>query len=354
MQKKEQFFSLHRQGFVRVAACTPRCEVGDPKSNAQETLALMREGERRNVDLMLFPELGISAYAIDDLLLQDALLDGVEEGLAQLVEASKALRPVFIVGAPIRRNARLYNCGVVISRGKILGVTPKSFLPNYREYYENRWFAPGFGVAGLDVKLAGETAPFGTDLIFAASDLPDFIFHIEICEDFWAADPPSTQGALAGALILCNLSASNIVVGKADDRALLCASQSMRCMAAYVYSAAGPGESTTDLAWDGQATIHELGVQLACTERFPSKSQMCVADVDVERLRLERMRTLTFNSAAVAAGHPETAFRRVEFEHAPVFEDVGLERAIDRFPFVPDNPGVIINLEAHVSIRRFP
>ncbi|MDB5924253.1 MAG: glutamine-dependent synthetase [Betaproteobacteria bacterium] len=338
MQKKEQFFSLHRQGFVRVAACTPRCEVGDPKSNAQETLALMREGEKRNVDLMLFPELGISAYAIDDLLLQDALLDGVEEGLAQLVEASKALRPVFIVGAPVRRNARLYNCGVVISRGKILGVTPKSFLPNYREYYENRWFAPGFGVAGLDVKLAGETAPFGTDLIFAASDLPDFIFHIEICEDFWAADPPSTQGALAGALILCNLSASNIVVGKADDRALLCASQSMRCMAAYVYSAAGPGESTTDLAWDGQATIHELGVQLTCTERFPSKSQMCVADVDVERMRLERMRTLTFNSAAVAAGHPETAFRRVEFEHAPVFEDVGLERAIDRFPFVPDNP----------------
>src|SRR6476620_10296007 len=191
MQKKEQFFSLHRQGFVRVAACTPRCEVGDPQSNAQETLALMREGEKRNVDLMLFPELGISAYAIDDLLLQDALLDGVEEGLARLVDASKALRPVFIVGAPVRRNARLYNCGVVISRGKILGVTPKSFLPNYREYYENRWFAPGFGLEGLEVTLAGETVPFGTDLLYSAADLPDFIFHVEICEDFWAADPPS-------------------------------------------------------------------------------------------------------------------------------------------------------------------
>ncbi|MEN3352388.1 MAG: hypothetical protein V7640_546 [Betaproteobacteria bacterium] len=337
MHIKEQFFSHQRQGFVRVAACTPRICVGDPQSNGEETLALMREGEARHVDLMLFPELGISAYAIDDLLLQDALLDGVEAALAKLVEASRALRPVFIVGAPIRRNGRLYNCGVVISRGKILGVTPKSFLPNYREYYENRWFAPGFGVAGLDVKLAGQTVPFGTDLLFAASDLPDFIFHIEICEDFWAADPPSTQGALAGALILCNLSASNIVVGKADDRAILCASQSMRCMAAYVYSAAGPGESTTDLAWDGQATIHELGAVLAQTDRFPSKSQMAIADVDVERLRLERMRTLTFNSAAVAAGHPETAFRRIEFEHQPVFDDVGLERAIDRFPFVPDN-----------------
>ncbi|MES2561699.1 MAG: NAD(+) synthase [Pseudomonadota bacterium] len=337
MPSKDAFFSLHKQGFVRVAACTPRIEVGDPKSNAEETLALMREGDARHVDLMLFPELGISAYAIDDLLLQDALLDGVEAGIAQLVQASRKLRPVFIVGAPIRRNNRLYNCGVVISRGEILGVTPKSFLPNYREYYENRWFASGIDLVGLDATLAGQTVPFGTDLIFAASDLADFVFHLEICEDFWAADPPSTQGALAGALILCNLSASNVVVGKADDRALLCASQSMRCHAAYVYSAAGPGESTTDLAWDGQATIHELGVQLACTERFPSQSQMAVADVDVERLRLERMRTLTFNSAAEAAGHPEMSFRRVSFAHEPTFTNVGLERVIDRFPFVPDD-----------------
>ena len=338
MQGKDAFFSLHRQGFVRVATCTPRTSVGDPAANADETLALMREGDRRHVDLMLFPELGISAYAIDDLFLQDALLDAVEVSIKRLVEASRDLRPVCIVGAPVRRNGRLYNCGVVISRGRILGVTPKSFLPNYREYYENRWFAPGFGIAGLEVELAGEVVPFGTDLLFAASDLPDFIVHVEICEDFWAADPPSTQGALAGALILCNLSASNIVIGKAETRGILSASQSLRCMAAYVYSAAGPGESTTDLAWDGQATIHELGIELACTERFPAKSQMAVADVDVERLRLERMRTLTFNSAAVAAGHPETAFRRVEFDHKPQFDDVGLERVIDRFPFVPDDP----------------
>jgi len=338
MPTSHPFFSLHRQGFVRVAACTPRIEVGDPKSNAQETLALMREGGERGVDLMLFPELGISAYAIDDLLLQDALLDGVEAGIVGLVEASQSLPSVVIVGAPVRRNGRLYNCGVAISRGRILGVTPKSFLPNYREYYENRWFAPGFGLTGLDVKLAGQTVPFGTDLVFAAADLPDFIFHIELCEDFWSANPPSTRGALAGALILCNLSASNVVVGKADDRALLCASQAMRCQAAYVYSAAGPGESTTDLAWDGQATIHELGALLAQTERFPARSQMAVADVDVERLRLERMRTLTFNSAAAAARHPETAFRRIDFEHKPLQEDVGLERAIDRFPFVPDEP----------------
>ncbi len=337
MATKNPFFSLHRQGFVRVAACTPRMAVGDPHANAQETLALMHDGEARSVDLMLFPELGLSAYAIDDLLLQDALLDGVEAALRKLLEASLHLRPVFIVGAPVRRNGRLYNCGAVISRGKILGVTPKSFLPNYREYYENRWFAAGIGMTGLDVELAGQRAPFGTDLLFAATDLPDFVFHLELCEDFWAADPPSTRGALAGALILCNLSASNIVIGKADDRALLCASQSMRCHAAYVYSAAGPGESTTDLAWDGQATIHELGRLLAQTERFPAASQMVVADVDVERLRLERMRTLTFNSAAVADGHPEKMFRRIAFDHQPAFDDVGLERVIERFPFVPND-----------------
>jgi NAD+ synthase (glutamine-hydrolysing) len=332
------FFSLHRQGFVRVAACTPRIHIADPAKNAAETLLLMGEGEGRDVDLMLFPELGISAYAIDDLLLQDALLEGVEAALRDIAKATAGMRQVCIVGAPVRRNQRLYNCAVAIARGKILGVVPKSFLPNYREYYENRWFSPGAGVVGLEVTIAGQTVPFGTDLIFTASNFPDFTFHLEICEDFWTATPPSTMGALAGASILCNLSASNVVIGKAEDRALLCASQSMRCLAAYVYSAAGPGESTTDLAWDGQATIHELGALLTQTERFPWKSQMCVADVDVERLRLERMRTVTFDRAAEAAGHPEQRFRRIAFEHPLLEKDVGLLLRVDRFPFVPDDP----------------
>jgi NAD+ synthase (glutamine-hydrolysing) len=353
------FHSMHRHGFVRAAVCTPRIHVGDPASNTAETLALMREGETRHVDLMLFPELGISAYAIDDLLLQDALLDGVEDGLRRIAEASRDMRQVCIVGAPVRRNQRLYNCAVVLARGRLLGVVPKSFLPNYREYYENRWFSPGAGLAGLEVTLAGQTVAFGTDLIFAASDLPDFTFHVEICEDFWTATPPSTRGALAGASILCNLSASNVVIGKAEDRAVLCASQSMRCHAAYLYSAAGPGESTTDLAWDGQATIHELGTLLAQTERFPWKSQMAVADVDVERLRLERMRTVTFNSAAMAAGDPERTFRRIAFDHKPSFEDIGLERRIDRFPYVPDDPLRLdkdcyeaFNIQVHALAKR--
>jgi NAD+ synthase (glutamine-hydrolysing) len=334
----QAFHSIHTQGFVRAAVCTPAVIPGDPGFNTAETLRLVREGDAAGCDLMLFPELGISAYAIDDLFLQDAMLRRVEAEIGALVAASAALKPVLIVGAPLAHNSRLYNCAVAISRGRILGVVPKSFLPNYREYYEKRWFAPGAGVTGLEMTLAGQRVPFGTDLVFAADDLADFVFHLEICEDFWAPQPPSTAGAMAGALILCNLSASNIVVGKADDRELLCASQSTRCMAAYLYSAAGPGESTTDLAWDGQASIHELGRRIALTERFPTTSQVAMADIDVERLRLERMRTPTFNDAAAAAGHPERTFRRIGFAHQPTFEDIGLIRPLDRFPFVPDDP----------------
>lgn len=332
------FQSIHTHGFVRAAVCTPAVLPGEPGFNAAEVLRLAADGDARGCDLMLFPELGLSAYSVDDLFLQDALLKRVEAEIAGLVAASTRLKPVLVVGAPVVHNGRLYNAAIAISRGRILGVTPKSYLPNYREYYEKRWFAPGAGVTGLEMRLAGQAAPFGTDLIFEAEDLADFVFHLEICEDFWAPLPPSTAGAMAGALILCNLSASNIVVGKADDREILCASQSMRCQAAYLYSAAGPGESTTDLAWDGQASIHELGRRLAQTDRFPAGSQMAVADIDVERLRLERMRTPTFNDAAAASGHPERTFRRIRFAHQPHNEDVGLIRPLDRFPFVPDDP----------------
>jgi NAD+ synthase (glutamine-hydrolysing) len=215
---------------------------------------------------------------------------------------------------------------------------PKSYLPNYREYYEKRWFASGIGLAGLDIELCGQTVPFGADLIFAASDLDDFVFHIEICEDYWAPIPPSSFGALAGALILCNLSASNIVVGKERERDLYGASQSARATAAYVYSASGPGESTTDLAWDGQAMIHELGYQLTRSGRFDHEPELIYADIDVERIRQARMRFGTFNDSAAAHGHPETRFRRITFAHQPDFADVGLHREIARFPFVPADP----------------
>ena len=354
------FSSLHRHGLVRVAAATPRVTIADPAANAEAIIERARAADAEQADLLVLPELCLSAYAIDDLLTQDALLAAVETGLLRILEASESLRPVLLVGAPIRRNGRLYNCAVVIARGKILGVVPKSFLPNYREYYEKRWFASGAGLSDLDMLLAGQTVPFGPDQIFAAATLPDFIFHVEICEDFWAPTPPSSKGALAGALILCNLSASNIIIAKADDRATLCASQAMRCAAAYVYSAAGAGESTTDMAWDGQSVINEMGEELAASTRFCRDPQQVIADVDVQRLRLERMRVGNFNDAATAADHPERHFRRIVFDHPLQTGDVGLKRRQRRFPYVPNRPERLaqdcyeaFNIQVDGLARRF-
>lgn len=338
MAKSHPFYALHRHGMIRAGVCTPVATVGDPAANAQATIELAKAGDAEGADLLVFPELNVTSYAVDDLHLQDALLDATEAGIAAIVEASARLKPVLLVGAALRRNGRLYNCALAIARGRILGVVPKQYLPNYREYYEKRWFASGLGLEGLEISVAGQTVPFGADLIFAASDLQDFVFHLEICEDYWAPAPPSTDGALAGALVLCNLSASNIVIGKARERELLCASQSARTLSAYLYSAAGPGESTTDLAWDGQGLIYELGELLAASERFELSTSIIYADLDLERLRLERMRNPTFNDNARAAGDPETRFRRIAFAHEPDFADRGLARRLRRFPFVPNTP----------------
>ncbi|WP_267389482.1 NAD(+) synthase [Sphingomonas sp. GC_Shp_3] len=338
MAKTHPFHSIHTHQMIRAGACTPRAGVGDPAANAAATIALAHAGNAEGADLLVFPELNVTSYAVDDLHLQDALQRATDTALSDVVAASVDLRPVLVVGAALVRGARLYNCAVVISRGRVLGVVPKTFLPNYREYYEKRWFASGAGLSGLDITVAGQTAPFGTDLIFAASDLPHFVFHAEICEDYWAPTPPSTAGALAGALVCCNLSASNIVIGKARERALLCAAQSVRGVCGYVYSAAGPGESTTDLAWDGQGMIHELGELLVESPRFAEAPGTVYADIDCGRLIAERLRVGTFNDAAVLAGHPETRFRRIAFEHRPDFADVGLRRQIRRFPFVPNTP----------------
>jgi NAD+ synthase (glutamine-hydrolysing) len=358
--KKPPFEAIHRHGFVRVAAATPIASAGDVAFNVGETVALAKAGHERGCDLIVFPELNISSYAVDDLHLQEAFLDAVEQGLADLCKATADLTPVLAVGAPLRRNGRLYNCALAISRGRILGVVPKSFLPNYREYYEKRWFAVGFGLNGMDIAVADQLVPFGTDLIFAAEDLDDFIFHMEICEDYWAPQPPSTVGALSGALILCNLSASNITIGKADERKLLCASQSSRCCAAYIYAAAGPGESTTDLAWDGQGSIYEFGELLGESGRFEREPELAIADIDVQRLRLERMRMGTFNDNAIAAGHPEKKARRIHFEHKPSLADIGFERKLRRFPYVPNRIEQLdqdcyeaFNIQVQGLVRRF-
>ncbi len=336
----DAFYSAHRHGFVRVATATPRVRPADVVFNCDAVAAEMHRAHDARADLVVFPELCVSSYAIDDLHLQTALLDAVEAAVAMLAEVSASLAPVFLIGAPLRHDGRLYNCALAISRGRILGAVPKSFLPNYREFYEKRWFAEGRGVTGRTMRLADQEVPFGTDLIFEAQDLTGFIFHTEICEDFWAPVPPSSQAAIEGAVILTNLSASNIVIGKADDRHVLCRSHGMRSFAAYAYSAAGPGESTTDLSWDGQGAIYEMGDLLAQSGRFDLEPELCLADVDTQRLLNERMRTGTFNDSG-KGGVP--TFRRIRFDHQPHFEDVGLIRPIRRYPYVP-------NRESHLDL----
>jgi NAD+ synthase (glutamine-hydrolysing) len=332
-----RFFSLYSHDFVRIASCVPRMRPAGVSDNLAETLALVRQGSERHAALMIFPELGLSAYAIDDLLLQDAILDAVESAIEQLCEASHQLFPAIVVGAPLRHNGSLYNTAVVIHRGVILGAVPKSYLPNYREFYEKRHFASGAGLREGTIAIAGCEVPFGVDLLFRSRGSVPFTFHVEICEDFWVPQPPSTAAAMAGAEILLNLSASNITIAKADTRRLLCASQSARCLAAYAYSAAGPGESTTDLAWDGHAAVFECGERLAETERFPRASAMITADIDLGRIRQERMRTTTFGDC-VREERSRAKFRTVDFALDAPATDVRLDRAIERFPFVPSDP----------------
>ena len=332
------FHSIHAHQMVRVAAATPRASVGDIDANLDAAVAMAREADARGVDCVVFPELNLTSYALDDLHLQSAQQRASDAAVVAFAERTAAWAPLLLVGAALVRNGRLYNCAVAVHRGRILGVVPKSFLPNYREYYEKRWFAPGLGLTGLTIRLGDADVPFGTDLLFAAEDLPGFVVHAEICEDYWAPTPPSTMGALAGATICCNLSASNIVIGKARERMLLAAAQSARAACAYVYSAAGPGESTTDLAWDGQGLIYELGELLTESSRFSNAAELVVADIDCERLVQERLRNGTFNDSAAAAGHPERDVRRIGFTHGARDGDTGLDRRIRRFPFVPDDP----------------
>ncbi len=332
--------SLYRHGFVRVAACTVAGRVGDPASNAAAILAEAQACHDAGAALAVFPELALSSYAIDDLLMQDALLDGVAAGVAKLVEASRNLRPLLLIGAPVFFRHRLYNCALAIGGGRLVGVVPKTYLPNYREFYEHRQFASGAPIRGEAVRIGAFEAPFGIDLLFAASDVPGFVVYAEICEDLWVPVPPSCLAALGGATVLANLSASNITIGKSETRHLLTRSQSARCIAAYIYAAAGVGESTTDLAWDGQVSIHENGANLATSGRFPVGAQHVLGDVDLDLLRQERLRQGTFNDnfASFDRLGPGLGFREIPFTVDPPKTDLGLKRRVERFPFVPADP----------------
>jgi NAD+ synthase (glutamine-hydrolysing) len=332
----DPFFSIYSHGMLRASAAPIRIALADPEANARQVIETLARAEAAGAGLAVFPELCLSGYAIDDLLQQAVVLDGVLDAIEQVRAASLALGVVAVVGAPLRQGGKLYNCAVVLYRGAALGVVPKAYLPSYREFYERRHFTPGLGVEGGEIDLIGGPVPFGTDLIFAASDYPGFVLGVEICEDLWAPEPPSGRLAMAGATVFANLSASNITIGKAQTRRTLCQAQSMRGLCAYVYAASGWGESTTDLAWDGHAVIYEAGVMLAESERFARAPQLLCADVDLERLAAERLRVHTFHEGAARGGADRV--RRIAFAFEPGARAVALERAVERFPYAPSDP----------------
>jgi len=336
----DNFLNLYNHDFARVAVGIPALRVADPAFNGKQTIDLMRRAAEQKAALALFPELGLAAYTCDDLFQQRALLDAAEDALRELVAASRDLNLVTVVGMPVRADQLLFNCAVVVCRGVILGAVPKTYLPNYREFYEARQFAPADSARSKEIDLAdARHVPFGSGLLFHHREQPLLVFFVEICEDLWTPIPPSSYAALAGATVLLNLSASNITIAKADYRRELVGSQSARCLAAYLYSASGPGESTTDLAWDGHALIYENGARLAESKRFSDTPQLICADVDLERLSQERMRQTSFGDSIRREHGRVGEFRTIEFSiELPRKERILPERVYERFPYVPANP----------------
>ncbi len=337
MARKEEFFSLYSHGFARVAVATPRVRVGDPRFNLESTVELLEQAAREKAVLAVFPELGLSAYSCEDLFHQQALLEASEAALEELLARTRSLPLAALVGLPVAVDGLLYNCAALACRGRLVGLVPKTYLPNYREFYERRQFTPGDACRRTEIRFAGQTASFGIGQVFEWEEFPGFVLHVEICEDLWVPAPPSTFAALAGATVIGNLSASNVVIGKHGYRHQLIGNQSARCMAAYLYSASGPGESTTDLAWDGDAMIFEDGTLLAESRRFADTAQLACADVDLGRLQADRMRQNTFGDSAVRHAAEVARFRRVKFSLPVPQQRIPLKRAIGKFPYVPSD-----------------
>jgi NAD+ synthase (glutamine-hydrolysing) len=337
------FFNLYSHNFVRVAVATPRVRVADPAFNAEATIELMNAAAEQRSVLALFPELGLSAYSCDDLFHQRALLDAVQAALSTVIRASEHLPLISVVGLPLQIDNLLYNCGAVIHRGRLLGIVPKTYLPNYREFYEARQFTPGYVSQRTTLDVCGQAdVPFGSALLFRAVDQPQLTFHVEICEDVWVPIPPSSYAALAGATVLLNLSASNVTIAKADYRRQLVSGQSARCLAGYLYSGAGEGESTTDLAWDGHALIGEMGNLLAESERFTYEPHLITAEIDLERISTERMRQNTFGQSVLLEHERVAAFRTVDVSIEPPNDERLLlaPGRFERYPYVPSNPAL--------------
>jgi NAD+ synthase (glutamine-hydrolysing) len=339
--EKNNFFNLYRHNFARIAVGIPEVKVADPAFNSRQTIALMRQAADHHALLVVFPELGLSAYTCDDLFHQQALLDASRDALCAVLDASRDIPVIAVVGLPLAVNGLLFNCAAVVHDGRLLGLVPKTYLPNYREFYELRQFTPADNRLRDCIDFAGHCdVPFGNRLLFQVEDRPLLTFSIEICEDLWVPVPPSSHAALAGATLLINQSASNVTVGKEDYRRLLVADQSGRCIAAYVYCAAGSGESTTDLAWDGHGMIYENATRVAETQRFLHGSQLVTGDIDLDRLAQDRMRQNSFGQSVRNHREDVAKYRTVRFPaRVPIDLHLPLGRPYERFPYVPSDVG---------------
>jgi NAD+ synthase (glutamine-hydrolysing) len=332
---------MSTHGFLRVAAITPELRVADTTYNADQTIALLVEAERRGVNLAVFPEMGLTGYTCHDLFHTLPLQRAAEAALARIVEeGTDRFRGVVIVGLPLAVDGQLFNCAAICSAGRVLGVVPKTYLPNYKEFYDARYYSPSTNSVSREVVVCGREVPFGTDLLFECEELPDFVLGVEICEDLWAPVPPSTLQAMAGATVLANLSASNEVIGKSSYRRQLIGCQSGRCIAGYVYASAGVGESTTDVVFGGHCVIAENGSVLAESPRFRSGGQLLVADLDLDRLRHDRIQTNSFNDSRrnFTSGRE---FRRVRYSLFLPPRTPVLERSVDAHPFVPQGAATL-------------
>lgn len=330
------FLDIRAHGFVRTAVCVPRGRVADPAYNAEQHILLLRTVHAAGAHYAACPELGLSGYSCGDLFFQEPLLAGSLTALEQLARTTAEWNLLFSVGLPLVVDDRLFNCAVTLYGGRPVAVVPKAYPPNYREFYELRWFQPAAAARRKTIALLGHEVPFGTDVLVRLPDLAGFVLHTDVCEDLWAPISPGTHAALAGATVLANLSASNITIGKAEYRQALVASSSAKNLAVQLYSAAGFGESTADLAWDGHGLIAERGEVLAETERYALHGAHALVDVDLRALAEDRMRQTSFGQNAVACGLPMRTIdvtSRHDARDATLWET--LRRTVPSHPFVP-------------------
>ena len=333
-------------GFVKVAAAVPRVKIADCKYNAGQLESLIAIADGKGVQIITFPEMCITAYTCGDLFGQQLLLEEAEMGLMQILNNTRQLDIISILGMPIAVNSTVINAAVVIQKGKILGVVPKTYLPNYKEFYEQRWFTSALQVAEDNVRLCGQIVPMGTNLLFETSDTT---FGIEICEDLWSTIPPSSTLALQGAEILFNLSADNEGIGKHSYLRSLISQQSARCIAGYVFSSCGFGESTTDVVFAGNGLIYENGSELAHNKRFSLEEQLVISEIDVERLRAERRINTTFAASKGTVPSDKKPLRiTTEFVNS---KELNLTRTFDMHPFVPQGETLNERCEEVFSIQ---